>query len=74
MELMAAVAVSGKLRAPTWENELMGLLSDVPRLIPAARLAVGEVLESLLAEHTLSTGEKRSIQAVLTTLRQPRLI
>ena len=71
---MPAAAVSGKLRVPTWENELNGLLSDVTRLVPAARLAVGEVLESLLTGHTLSTSETRATKALLTLLRRPRLI
>ena len=73
MERMAAAAVSSKLRVPTWENEVDGLLSEAPRLVPGVRLAVREVLESLLSEHTLSTTETRSTETLLATLRQPRL-
>jgi hypothetical protein len=70
---MAAAAVSRKLCVPTWESEVIELFDELPRLVPAARLAVGGVLESLLTEHTLSTSETRSTEALLTTLRQPRL-
>lgn len=70
---MAAAAVSAKQRAPTWESEVIGLFAELPRLIPAARVAVGGVLESLLTEQTLSTSETRSTEALLATLRQSRL-
>ena len=70
---MAAAAVSAKLRAPTWEGEVIELFAELPRLIPAVRLAVGGVLESLLTEQTLSTSETRSTEALLATLRQSRL-
>ena len=70
---MAAAAVNAKLRLPTWENEVNGLLSEAPRLAPGVRLALSGVLESLLTEHTLSTSEVRSTEALLTTLRRPSL-
>ena len=71
--LMAAVAVRGKLRVPTWESEVTGLLYELPRLAPEVRLAISGVLESLLTERTLSTSETRSTEALLATLRQQRL-
>ena len=69
---MAAAAMSGKVLVPTWESEVIGLFDELPRLVPAARLAVRRVLESLLSEHTLSTSEARSTEGLLTTLGQPR--
>jgi hypothetical protein len=65
---MAAAAVSRKVLVPTWESEVIELFDELPRLVPAARLAVRRVLESLMSEHTLSTSEIRSTEGLLTTL------
>jgi hypothetical protein len=70
---MAAAAVSRKLGTPTWESEIIDLFDELPRLVPAARLVVSGVLESLLTEHTLNSSETRSTEALLAALRQPRL-
>lgn len=68
---MAAAATSTKVRVPTWESEVSELFDELPRLVPAARLAVRRVLESLLTEETLSTNDTRSTEGLLTTLGQP---
>jgi len=65
---MAAAAVSRKVLLPTWESEVSELFDELPRLVPAARLAVQVVLESLLSEHTLTSSETRSTEGLLTTL------
>src|SRR5438874_2565779 len=66
---METAAASDKVRVSMWDVEISNLSTRVSRLGPAARQALSEVLESILVEQTLSTGEAQSAEYLLATLR-----
>jgi hypothetical protein len=63
---MAAAAICGKAHA--WEDELAALAQELPRLPPAARLAVRSVLDALLADGTFDSRQSREAERLRDAL------
>lgn len=66
---MDAPTATDTVSVSMWEAEIDGLAIGAHGLVPAARLALSGVLESVLAEQTLTAGEARSAKALLGALR-----
>jgi hypothetical protein len=69
---MAAAAVGGNQRARAWEEELAELAKTLPRLPPAARIAVRTVLDALLAEGALDDRDARAAESLRDALGAER--
>ena len=61
---MAAAAICGTTRAYAWDDELAALVVELPQLPPAARVAVRDVLESLLEEGAFDSRQAREAERV----------
>jgi hypothetical protein len=65
---MSVPALAGKLVAPGWETEFGGLLAQLVDLPPAARLAIAQVVRSVLAEGCLEPEEVASAFTLLEAI------
>jgi hypothetical protein len=65
---MAAAATCGTTRADAWDDELAALAAELPRLPPAARVAVREVLDALLVEGAFEFRHAREAKRIRDAL------